>query len=168
MTMGQRIAVMNDGVLQQCDRPETVYTRPANKFVAGFIGSPPMNFLDAKVIRNGKLMVDAGELKFPLPDSHPAKALTGKQVTVGIRPEAIFDSECASSVQKTPDNSFKAQVDVLEPLGHEYVAYLSVGGHNIVATIDTATRIKEGQTAEFLVKLDELHVFDNDTEAAVR
>ena len=168
MTMGQRIAVMKDGVLQQCDRPETVYTRPANKFVAGFIGSPPMNFLDAKVIRNGKLMVDAGELKFPLPDSHPAKALTGKQVTVGIRPEAIFDSECASSVQKTPDNSFKAQVDVLEPLGHEYVAYLSVGGHNIVATIDTATRIKEGQTAEFLVKLDELHVFDNETEAAVR
>ena len=65
MTMGQRIAVMKDGVLQQCDRPETVYTRPANKFVAGFIGSPPMNFLDAKVIRNGKLMVDAGELKFP-------------------------------------------------------------------------------------------------------
>jgi len=168
MTMGQRIAVMNDGVLQQCDRPETVYTKPANKFVAGFIGSPPMNFLDAKISRNGKLLVDAGDLKFPLPDSHPASKLVGKTVTLGIRPEAIFDSECASSVQKTADNAFKAKVDVLEPLGHEYVAYLSVGGHNIVATIDTATKIKEGQTAEFLVKLDELHVFDNETQAAIR
>ena len=168
MTMGQRIAVMNDGVLQQCDRPETVYTKPANKFVAGFIGSPPMNFLDAKISQNGKLMVDAGELKFPLPDNHPAKGLAGKAVTLGIRPEAIFDSECASSVQKSADNAFKAKVDVLEPLGHEYVAYLSTGAHNIVATIDTATKIKEGQTAEFLVKLDELHVFDNGTGEAVR
>ena len=167
MTMGQRIAVMKDGVLQQCNKPETVYTKPANKFVAGFIGSPPMNFLDAKIELNGRLVVDAGTFKFPLPDDHPAKALAGKAVTLGIRPEAIFDSECASSVQKSPDNSFKAQVDVLEPLGHEYVAYLTVGGHNMVATIDTATKIKEGQEAEFLVKLDELHIFDNESEVRV-
>ena len=168
MTMGQRIAVMRDGVLQQCDNPEKVYTRPANKFVAGFIGSPPMNFMDAAISLNGTLSVDAGPLKFPLPSDHPAKALAGKKVTLGIRPEAIFDSECAGSVPKTSENAFNAKVDVLEPLGHEYVAYLSAGDHNILATIDTASKIKEGQTAEFLVKLDELHIFDNATEEAVR
>jgi multiple sugar transport system ATP-binding protein len=167
MTMGQRIAVMKDGLLQQCDIPENVYKKPANKFVAGFIGSPPMNFLDAQIVKNGKLMVDAGDIKFPLPDSHPAAALAGKRVTLGIRPEAICDSE-GGTVKKTEDNVFQAKVDVLEPLGPEYVAYLNAGGHNLTATIDTSTKIKEGQTTEFLVKLDELHIFDAESEQAVR
>jgi multiple sugar transport system ATP-binding protein len=168
MTMGQRIAIMKDGLLQQCDKPETVYTKPANKFVAGFIGSPPMNFLDATVVQNGSLSLDAGSMKFPLANGHAAGAYAGKRVTLGIRPEAIFDSECAGNVKKTAENTFTAKVDVLEPLGHEYVAYLSARDHSIIATIDTSTALKEGQTAEFVVKLDELHVFDNDTELAVR
>jgi multiple sugar transport system ATP-binding protein len=168
MTMGQRIAVMKDGLLQQCDVPEVVYSRPTNKFVAGFIGSPPMNFIDATIVQNGSLTVDAGAFKFPLPSTHPAKALAGKKVTLGIRPEAIADGDTAGNTPKTPENSFKAKIDVLEPLGPEYVAYLHVGDHNIIATIDNSTKIKEGQNAEFFVNLDELHIFDNDTEQAVR
>ena len=136
MTMGQRIAVMRDGLLQQCDQPEAVYMRPANKFVAGFIGSPPMNFVDATIVKNGKLKVDAGEISFPLPDDHPAKDYVGKKVTLGLRPESISDCE-SSVVKRTEENCFQAKVDVLEPLGPEYVAYLFAGGHNLTATIDT-------------------------------
>jgi len=168
MTMGQRIAVMKDGLLQQCDQPETVYMRPANKFVAGFIGSPPMNFIDAKIVSNGKLTVQAGALSFPLPSSHPAKDLAGKAVTLGIRPEAIVDAVVPGAIARTADNAFTAKIDVLEPLGHEYVAYLSSGEHNLVATLDNTTKIRDGQSAEFLVNLDELHIFDGETENAVR
>jgi multiple sugar transport system ATP-binding protein len=165
MTMGQRIAIMKDGVLQQCDQSEVVYRRPANKFVAGFIGSPPMNFLDA-TISGGK--VDAGSLTFPLPGGHPAAAMEGKRVILGIRPEAIFDAAHAGSVQPSADNGFEATVDVLEPLGHEYVAYLTVGNCSLVATIDTATSLRTGDTGRFVVKLEEVHIFDAETEVAIR
>ncbi len=167
MTMGQRIAVMKDGLLQQCDTPDVVYSKPANKFVAGFIGSPPMNFVDAKIVKNGRLYVDAGTLKFPLPDTHPASAFAGKSVTLGIRPEAIGDA-ADGVVKRTDDNIFQAKVDVLETLGHEYVAYLKAGEHSITATIDNSTKIKEGETVDFAVNIDELHIFDNESEAAIR
>ena len=165
MTMGQRIAIMKDGVLQQCDRPEMVYAMPTNKFVAGFIGSPPMNFLDARIVAGGK--VEAGGLTFPLPENHPAAALIGKQVTLGVRPEAIFD-KALSPHQTTADAEFLGRVDVMEPLGHAYVVYIKAGSNSLTATIDNATQIKEGQEASFIVKLDELHVFDGQTEEAIR
>ncbi len=169
MTMGQRIAIMRDGLLQQCDIPEVVYSKPANKFVAGFIGSPPMNFVDAKIVKeDSRIFVDTGALKFPLRPGHAASAYAGKAVTLGIRPEAIFDRNLGGSVDPTPENSFSAKVEVLEPLGPEYVAYLHAGDHDLVATIDNATKIKEGQTTEFVVNIEELHIFDPETEAAVR
>ena len=168
MTMGQRIAVMKDGVLQQCDESETVYNRPANKFVAGFIGAPPMNFIDATIIQGDSLIVDAGDFKFPLPGDHPAKALAGKEVTLGIRPEAIFDAKLNNPVATTEFNTFEAKVDVLEPLGPENTAYINSGTHDLLATIDSGTKIKEGERCKFLVNLDALHIFDNDTELAVR
>ncbi len=169
MTMGQRMAIMKDGILQQCDEPEVVYAQPANKFVAGFIGSPPMNFLDAKITEEGgKLYVDAGDLKFPLPAGHAAKAYVGKSVTLGIRPESIFDRNVDAHIKASPENCFEAKVDVLEPLGHEYVAYLHTGQHNLIASIDTGTKIKEAQTAEFMLNLDALHIFDGETEQAIR
>ena len=169
MTMGQRIAIMKEGVLQQCDTPEVVYNKPANKFVAGFIGSPPMNFLDAQVVQDeGNLLVDTGEFKLPLPSGHAAGAYVGKQVSLGIRPEAIFDKNLESHVKATSGNTISAKVDVLEPLGPEYVAYLGAGKHNMIATIDTGTKIKEGETAEFIVDLDRIHIFDADSEWAIR
>ncbi len=168
MTMGQRMAVMRDGVLQQCDEPEKVYNFPANKFVAGFIGAPPMNFLEASIVQNGSLMVDAGEFKFPLPGNHGAKELVGRKVILGIRPEAIYDTALNNPVACTPDNAFEAKVDVMEPLGPEYTAYINVGKHNLLATIDSGTKIQEGQTAKFCVNLDQLHVFDAESEVALR
>ncbi|MBS1718825.1 MAG: ABC transporter ATP-binding protein [Armatimonadetes bacterium] len=168
MTMGQRIAIMRDGLLQQCDTPEMVYSQPANKFVAGFIGSPPMNFFDAKLVNEGgRTMVVVGDLKFPI--SNPAASgYVGKEVTLGIRPESIFDKNLDSRVKSNPDNTFTAKVDVLEPLGHEYVAYLFADGHHFQATIDTGTKIEEGKNAEFVVDIDALHLFDKDTEQAIR
>jgi len=169
MTMGQRIAVMKDGVLQQCDEPEKVYNRPANRFVAGFIGAPPMNFIPATVTQaNGSILLDAGAIRLPLAGSHPVRERVGKKVIVGIRPEAIFDANLNNPIPKTTENTIVAKVDVLEPLGPEYTAYLMVGDHSLLATIDSATKIVEGQTTEFTVNLDQVHVFDAETEQAIR
>ncbi|HWD37413.1 MAG TPA: sn-glycerol-3-phosphate ABC transporter ATP-binding protein UgpC [Fimbriimonas sp.] len=169
MTMGQRMAIMRDGVLQQCDEPEKVYAKPNNKFVASFIGSPPMNFIDAKIEGGGaEAYIDCGEFKLPLPTGHAAASMSGKSVTLGIRPEDIFDANLASNVTATVNNTISAKVDVLEPLGHEYVAYLGVGSLNLIATIDNETRIKEGQTTKFVVDLDAIHLFDSTTEEAIR
>ena len=165
MTMGQRIAIMRDGKLQQCDEPEKVYKFPTNKFVAGFIGSPPMNFIDAKITGG---FLDAGDFKLPLPEGHAARKMEGKSVTMGIRPECILDKSLDTHIAPTAANTITAKIDVLEPLGPEYVAYLNLGIHNFIATIDNGTKIKEGQTAEFIVNLDEIHVFDNETEDAIR
>jgi multiple sugar transport system ATP-binding protein len=164
MTMGQRIAVMRDGVLQQCDEPETVYNLPANKFVAGFIGSPPMNFLAAK-LENGVLNV--GPFQIAVPSGHPAAGMSGKEVTVGIRPEDIYDAR-NTSIPVTKDNSFEAKVDVLEKLGSEDTAYLVAGERSLIATLDPATRIEAGAVANFAVDLDKIHIFDGETEKAIR
>ena len=165
MTMGQRMAIMKDGVLQQCDQPEQVYKHPVNKFVASFIGSPPMNFINA-TITNGH--IDAGSFRLPVPVGHPAASMNGKAVTLGIRPEDIFDANLASNIAPSEANTVDAKVDVLEPLGHEYVAYLGIGTHNVIATIDNETRVKEGQTSKFCIDLDAIHLFDAETEQAIR
>jgi multiple sugar transport system ATP-binding protein len=168
MTMGQRIAIMKDGVLQQCDTPKQVYDHPVNKFVAGFIGSPPMNFVPAKITgAAGAAFVDADDFKFPIPAGHAAEAYIGKAVTLGLRPEEIFDANLESHVKANDRNTLEAKVDVLEPLGHEYVAYLAVGKHRVIASIDKETKIKEAEVAKFVVNLDALHIFDNDTDQAV-
>jgi multiple sugar transport system ATP-binding protein len=169
MTMGQRMAIMKDGLLQQCDEPEKVYAHPVNKFVASFIGSPPMNFMDATIVSvDGRSFVDAGEFKLPLPVGHAAASMTGKSVTLGIRPEDIFDANLASNVVATEENILTAKVDVLEPLGPEYVAYLGKGKISMVATIDNETKIKEGFEAKFVVDLDAIHIFDAENELAIR
>jgi len=166
MTMGQRIAIMKDGLLQQCDTPKVVYDTPANKFVASFIGSPPMNFIPAKITSDG--FVDTGDWKLPLPTGHAALSMGGKEVTLGIRPEEIFDAALETNIDRNEANTLTAKVDVLEPLGPEYVAYLGAGQHRLVATIDKETKIKEAQEAKFIVNINALHLFDNDTEAAIR
>jgi multiple sugar transport system ATP-binding protein len=169
MTMGQRMAIMRDGVLQQCDEPEKVYQFPANKFVAGFIGSPPMNFIEAKLVtENGQTMVDTGDFKLPVPMGNPAMNMAGKSVTLGIRPEDIYDSALPSNVVPTDANTFIAKVDVLEPLGHEYVGYLNVGKLNLIASISNESKVKVTESAKFSVNLERIHLFDTETENAIR
>lgn len=167
MTMGQRIAIMKDGVLQQCDTPKNVYDYPVNKFVAGFIGSPPMNFIPAKISADGKY-VDADDWKLPLPAGHKAAERAGQEVTLGLRPEEIFDAALESHIKSSEENTISARVDVLEPLGHEFVAYLAAGRHRIIASIDKESKIKEATEAKFVVNVDSLHIFDNATGNAVR
>lgn len=164
MTMGQRIAVMSDGVLQQCDEPETVYNQPANKFVAGFVGAPPMNFVEGSI--SGGAFVAEG-IKFGLPTNHPAAGMEGKKVTFGIRPEDIYDCN-TSSVTQTPENTFEATVDVLEKLGAEDTAYLKMGGLAMTASLDPANRLEMGSSAKFVMDLAKVHIFDGETEAAIR
>jgi len=164
MTMGQRIAVMNAGVLQQCDEPTKVYNQPANKFVAGFIGAPPMNFIEAKVdgdwLRNGTIQVR-------LPQGHPATSLSGKKVTLGVRPEDLYPA-VNSPIPVTDENRFAAQVDVLENLGAEDTVYLQVGDHAMTATVDPGSGLSMGQQTEFVLDPDKIHVFDGETEQAIR
>jgi multiple sugar transport system ATP-binding protein len=128
-----------------------------------------MNFLDAKIVQYGNgAAVDVDEFKLPISANHPAASMIGKKVTLGIRPEDIFDANLSSNVAVTEDNSINAKVDVLEPLGHEYVAYLSIGKHSIIATIDNETKVKEAQTSKFGINLERIHIFDAETEQAIR
>lgn len=165
MTMGQRIAVMNNGVLQQCDGPEKVYNAPANKFVAGFIGSPPMNFLDG-VVTNGH--VDFGPLKLALPDNHPAKGQVGLKVSIGIRPEDIYDSRSNCPIPVTAGNTLESKVDVLEKLGAEDTVYFVSNGLSLTASIDPAAKLAEGQDVSFAIDLDKMHVFESESGNAIR
>ena len=160
MTMGQRIAIMSQGLLQQCDTPEKVYKEPANKFVAGFIGAPPMNFLDS-TIQGGKVV--NGDLSFSLPAGHPAAAMEGKRVFLGVRPESL---DIAGAEHTT--NAFDAKIDVIELLGHENTAYIKVGDREMIATLEPDTHIQMGDTVKFYIEPSSIHIFDAETEKAIR
>lgn len=165
MTMGQRIAVMSNGLLQQCDTPEKVYRFPANKFVAGFIGAPPMNFIDGE-IQDGHVVLGK-TMKFGLLPGHPAAAMNGKKVTFGIRPESIHIAAHAP-MPVTEENSFEAKVDVVELTGHENTVYMFTGEHNLIANIDASVPVAEQSMVKFAIDLKEMHIFDGETEEAIR
>ncbi len=170
MTMGDRIAVMKDGVVQQCDSPLSVYNHPVNIFVAGFIGTPSMNFLDVKISTEGNsIWVDGDNFKLKVPDdrSEVLKPYVGKTVAFGVRPEDIFDKNLAGILQATADNTATVMVDVIEPMGPIVTMYLSCGGHDIIATIDAETQVKEGAPMEALFDMSKCHIFDKETEQAV-
>jgi multiple sugar transport system ATP-binding protein len=165
MTMGDRIAVMRDGILQQLDTPENVYLRPANLFVAGFIGSPPMNFLRGKIAqRDGQLTVDAGAFALPVPDRLRAAAATavGREVVYGIRPE---DIEAMDGAGGWP---LPAMVDVVEYLGNELQVHASVDGAKFVARLPTKVPAQVGRQLPLRMLVQNAHVFDVQTEEALR
>jgi len=169
MTMGDRIAVMKDGVVQQLDTPLGLYHNPVNMFVAGFIGTPSMNFVDASLeSANGSVFVDTGAFKVRVPDSkvESVKNAVGKPVVFGVRPEDIFDRNLHSQVTPTEDNSVKATVDVIEPMGAIVTTYLTAGPHALVATIDADTKAKEGEQIDLVLDMERTHVFDKETEQA--
>jgi multiple sugar transport system ATP-binding protein len=169
MTMGTRIAVMKDGVLQQLDTPQNLYDNPANMFVAGFIGSPSMNFFEATVGRgNGGLVVDVGAFNLPVPAGHAAQldAYVGKQVYFGIRPENIHDANYVP--RGVEENAvMKANVTVREPLGSEVYAFVENGGKEMVSRLDPRTGAAIGQSIDLVVDMSKLHVFDRDSEKAI-
>jgi multiple sugar transport system ATP-binding protein len=169
MTMASRIAVMNFGVLQQIDTPHNLYDMPNNKFVAGFIGSPAMNFFDAKVVKSdGGFVIDTGNFKLGAPKKaiKAYASYEGKAVTLGIRPDDIHH------VKYTPPNitpeKVKADVDVVELMGNEIVTYLKTGSDNFVARVDPRSEYKFGDKVEVAFNIENMHLFDNDTEMAIR
>jgi multiple sugar transport system ATP-binding protein len=169
MTMASRIAVMNYGVLQQIDTPHNLYEKPANKFVAGFIGSPAMNFFEAKLAKsNGNLVADAGSFKVDVPNSKVKvfETYVGKPVTLGIRPEDIHNSKF------TPPDivpaKVDAKVDIVELMGNEIVTYLKAGNSEFVARVDPRSEYKLGDSVQVVFNADNMHLFDKETEMAIR
>jgi multiple sugar transport system ATP-binding protein len=169
MTMATRIAVMNQGILQQIDSPQQLYDKPNNLFVAGFIGSPAMNFFKAKVDRaDGKLVVDGGSfhLEVPSKKTEVYTPYVGKQVTFGIRPEDIKDPQYA------PPGIFAQPVDtkveVTELMGNEIFLYMKTGEQPFVARVDPRTHARMGDDIQVAFNMDNMHIFDPDTEEAVR
>ena len=170
MTMGTRIVVMKDGVIQQVDSPINIYNNPANLFVAGFIGSPQMNFLEGKVEKDGNdVCAVFGENKIILP-AEKAQILTksgyvGKSVTFGIRPEHLSDD--ADLIAANPGSIVKGHVEVIELMGSESYIYTKCGNSSLNIKIEGSTELKIGEVASLYLKAEKLHVFDKETELRV-
>jgi len=169
MTMGTRIAVLKDGLLQQLDSPFNLYHTPGNKFVAGFIGSPAMNFFNARLTAEGdRLWVDVGAFRVPVP-AEKAAALREKkapaEVTFGIRPEDIHD---AAFLPKgvTPDAEVSVQVDLVERLGAEILVYMIAGEQNFLARVDNRTMVRTGEMMRAVMNMERMHIFDRESEIA--
>ena len=164
MTMGDRIAVMRDGVLQQLDTPKSLHEHPVNLFVAGFIGSPSMNFFPAKVTTgDGGAAADAGFFTTALPQG--TKASPGQEIVIGIRPEDIDDLTRAQQNGHIP---VEAKVDVVEFLGNELQLLLSAGGQSFTARVEPNTQTAPGSTLRVGFEPARVHVFDKQTEASLR
>jgi multiple sugar transport system ATP-binding protein len=167
MTMGDRIVVMRNGFIQQVGPPMEVYNRPQNQFVAGFIGSPSMNFLDGRLIEDkGELQVDLNGLRLPLPPdkAKPAEAYVNKNVVFGIRPEDILPSTETNGKRLV---ALQANVEVLEPLGAEIVLELATKGYNFTARMDPQLRVKMHDQIQVHFDMSRSHLFDKQTEQAI-
>jgi multiple sugar transport system ATP-binding protein len=161
--------VINRGLLQQIDTPQTLYDRPDNLFVAGFIGSPAMNFFPARMhMDDGKLYVDGGSFSLKIPDSRAEvfKPHAGKDVTFGIRPEDIHNPEFAPpGIDAEP---VEAVVDVTELMGNEIFVYLKTGENSFVARVDPRSRYHVNDKVQMVWNMDNMHIFDKETEKAIR
>ena len=161
MTMATRIAVLNKGVLQQMDTPQQLYDYPANLFVAGFIGSPSMNFFDGKILKEGgDLLVDLKSFKVKVPENRQKtyEKLVDKDVILGIRPENIHNPEYAPP--SIIAESVEAEVDVTELMGNEIFLYLVNGDHNFVARVDPRTEVEMGDKIQVSFNMDNMQIFD--------
>ena len=168
MTMATRIAVINKGILQQLDTPQKLYDKPNNMFVAGFIGSPAMNFFKAHVRKDGEnLFIDTGDFSVQIPSKASKKyqLFVDKPVVFGIRPEDIYNPEF------TPPGihaeKIEVKVDVTELMGNEIFLYLQVGEVDFVARVDPRTDFSIGEKVEVELNMDKFHLFDPETEQAI-
>ncbi len=170
MTMGTRIVVMKDGIIQQVDSPQYMYDHPLNIFVAGFIGSPQMNFMDSKCAeKDGKVIVTFGDDIITLPEND-AKILKdrgyiGKEVIIGIRPEDIDDDVNFMAAHK--DTHVTAKVEVTELMGAETYLYLLKDKHNLIIRVNGTSKAKPGDTINLALDENKIHVFDKETELTV-
>jgi multiple sugar transport system ATP-binding protein len=162
MTMGERIAVMSNGVLQQVGPPPVLYDNPVNVFVAAFIGSPAMNFATAKA-EDGGLKLGGSRLEFAGRPAQVAEHHKGKDLLIGFRPEDLqLDGQPGSNAMQV-----KARVDVVEYLGHEELIHAQAEGHEILALVPSEKKVRTGDEVQFAVAYDKLHLFDPETEERV-
>ena len=170
MTLGTRIVVMKDGVVQQVDTPQNLYNTPCNLFVAGFIGSPQMNFLDAVCnVKGDDVTLTIGEHVLKVPGSKK-KALidggyNGKTVVLGIRPEDVHDSE--AFISNSPDSVVTSTIKVYELLGAEVFLYFDVAGTQMTARVNPRTTLRTGDKAVFALDMEKIHIFDKETELTI-
>ncbi len=161
MTMADRIAVLNEGKLQQYAPPDELYNKPANLFVAGFIGNIPINFIEGSLTRiDGTVLIDAGPIRINLADGYAeilSDGYTGSEIVVGVRPEHI----------KIGRGDYQGVVSIVEPMGREMIVHIEVGGLTLRALIPSRTRIKEGMPIQFTFDLKRIHIFDKATGKAI-
>ena len=170
MTLGTRIVVMKDGVIQQVDTPQNLYNMPNNIFVATFIGSPQMNMVESTVVKKGAdVYLQFGTNSIKLPEAKAKKLMDGhyegKTVMLGIRPEDVKDEEMFLS--SSPDSVVEATVRVYELLGAEVYLYFSVDDFDITARVNPRTTARPGDTIKVAFDLSKLHVFDKETEQVI-
>jgi multiple sugar transport system ATP-binding protein len=165
MTLANKIVVMKDGKIQQIGSPLNLYNYPINKFVAGFIGSPPMNFLTVKVLeKNGSIVLDEGTFDFkPLPQhAEYIKKYVGKEIYFGIRPEDLIYTEKAAA-----ENDLPVKITVVEPLGADIHLWLTTNTQSLVARTEPHYAFKVGDTVHFTPRLEKARYFDKDTELSI-
>lgn len=168
LTMADRIAVMKDGVLQQLDSPQVLYDHPRNVFVAGFIGSPSMNFFDATVTGStSEMHVDVGGFRVRVPASKtaPFAPYIGKKLLFGIRPENIHASEFVPP--EVEGQTVRGTVEVQEMMGNEIFLYLDANGSKFIARVDPRARARTGDVVDVVLNMNHMHAFDPTTEEAI-
>jgi multiple sugar transport system ATP-binding protein len=168
MTMGDRIVVMRNGLIQQVADPITIYDFPKNKFVAGFIGSPPMNFMNGRLIKkDGRIYFDEGKVKVKLVESMNPKisSYVGKEVIFGIRSEDIYDKLFVS--EAPPENIVKVTCEVVEPMGSEVYLYLNTGRHTFIARVGAHDKPQVNQDMELVFDMSKVHFFDKNSEETI-
>lgn len=168
MTMGDRIVVMDGGIIQQLDTPHNIYKNPKNLFVAGFIGSPPMNFVDCKIIsRNNKLYISFEDVEFEIPEEKAKKYkdYIDKEVIFGIRPENISDDP--EFLEQHPNAQITTDLDFVENMGSMASLYLEYKGIKFVASVETSDFEPEMEDVTLAFNMDEMYIFDKETEETV-
>jgi multiple sugar transport system ATP-binding protein len=168
MTLGTRIVVMKDGFIQQIADPLNLYDHPVNKFVASFVGSPPMNFMEGNVIKkNGKYLFDEGKFQLGINDNMMSllKGYEGKAIILGIRSEDIYDKLFTSNA--TADNTVSVTVDIVEPMGAEVYLYLNSGKSAFIARVGGHNRPAVGHKMDVVFDMKKVHFFDKDTEKTI-
>lgn len=168
MTMGDRIVVMKDGIVNQIDNPMDLYNFPNNKFVAGFIGSPAMNFIDGKIISESKMFFLSSDkvIKIPLlkEQAEQLEKYINKEVTIGVRPENISTSKSDSEKHY----QITTILDVVEPMGNETIIYFSLSENQIIARVQSEERLNTNSRYNLYINLEKLHFFETKTENTIK
>jgi multiple sugar transport system ATP-binding protein len=172
MTLGDRIAVMKDGIVQQFGAPQEIYDSPSNLFVAGFIGAPPMNFIEGKLVEQGAgvgIEIDTGVERsvLKLPFANGVKANVGQNVILGLRPERLTDARGAHDANSSDLQPLNVKVDVIEPTGPDTLVFAQINGKRTVSRVHPASNPQPDQNMTLLADVSKAVLFDPSTEARI-